>query len=171
MAARAAQSTIGRPGTGPVALDRSRRRKNSVRARRLDDGTVVLRSNGELKALGLAYVDDAGRHRSDGHHRFVRATHWEAGEGHRDTLDTICAQLRAVHADVRPQTVSAILNRRRMPALVLAGAIQRAFGIEAGEWTTAKGAQLGVDRESSTLDGERSRTESTEEACVATAAQ
>ncbi len=119
----------------------------------------------ELAALGLAHRDEQGRHCSEGHRVLIVQTRWHLGEGKRYSLDVLLSQLREVHADVTPQCLSAILNRRRMPSLFLIGAFHRAFYVAVGSWIEAnrepfpaEEGKRAVDRDFVTAPRERGRS-------------
>lgn len=110
-------------------------------------------SAAELAALGLAHRDAAGRWSCRGHQQLALVTRWEAGEGGRDSLDVLLAKLREAHADITPAYLSAILNRRRMPSIAVAGAFERALRVPMSSWARARveeadqEGQLAVDRD------------------------
>jgi len=102
--------------------------------------TSMRSAGAPVPARGWAGVDASGRHQSEGRRLLRRATAWDRGAGRRDSLDALCAQIRATGLEVAPQSISDLINGRRAPSLALAGAIERAFAIPAGAWTRAPSA-------------------------------
>ena len=103
---------------------------------------VVALPDDELAKRGLAHHDRYGRHLSEGHRQFIEMAGWAVSEGRQKSLVVVVAQLRKAHARVTRSGMSMILNRWRAPSLVLAGAIEREFGVQAGAWSLAPKLQV-----------------------------